>query len=272
MSPSPIPMMQNPISMKKKVLTSLIAVVIGHIGVLFAVSQMKTPELKPIDKDPIKVRFVQIKEDAPPPPPPVEPVKPQVQPKLEPKVVEPAPVVKPKVIAEKPKPVEQKAIVQEDKLEKQKQEQQRLEQERKNRELLEQQRREQALRDQQLREQQERERLENERREQERREQQARNTPKNLSIGQISWSRTPKPSYTNRDLQGSDRTVVVSIEADTNGNVVNARITKSSGIDSLDQKILRSVRNAKFRPYKENGVAYPFRAEQPFELKLNSNG
>jgi periplasmic protein TonB len=267
MSPSSVTMMLPPNSMKKKVLTSLIAVVIGHVGVLFAVSQMKVPDLKPIDKDPIKVRFVQIKEDAPPPPPPVEPIKPQVQPKPEPKVVEPPPVVKPKVIADKPKKVEQKAIVQEEKIDYQK-----IEQERKNRELLEQQKRDQALREQQMREQQERERQENERREQERREQQARNTPKNLSIGQISWSRSPKPAYTNRDLQGSDRSAIVSIEADTNGNIVNVRIVKSTGVDALDQKILRAVRNSKFKPYKENGVAYPFKAEQPFELKLNSNG
>ena len=41
---------------------------------------------------------------------------------------------------------------------------------------------------------------------------------------------------------------------------------------ALDQKILRAVRSAKFKPYKENGVAYPIRAEQPFELTLNPNG
>ncbi|MFB0983014.1 MAG: TonB-dependent receptor, partial [Acinetobacter towneri] len=33
-----------------------------------------------------------------------------------------------------------------------------------------------------------------------------------------------------------------------------------------------AVRSAKFKPYKENGVAYPIRAEQPFELTLNPNG
>lgn len=269
MSSSSVSMMQSPNLMKKKVLPAIIAVIIGHAGVLFALSQMQVAELKPIEKDPIKVRFVQIKEDAPPPPPPAEPVKPKVEPKpqLTPKPVEPPPVVKPKVIAEKPKPAQPKAIVQEVKVDHQKLEQERLEQERKHQERLEQQRREQ-----QLREQQERERQERERREQELREQQARNTPKSVSMGQISWSRTPRPAYTNRDLQGADRSIVVSIEADTNGNVVNVRVVRSSGIDALDQKIVRAVRNAKFKPYKENGVAYPFKAEQPFELKLNPNG
>lgn len=62
MSPSSTPMMQSPHPMKKKVLSALVAVVIGHIGVLWAVSQMESPELKPIDKEPLKVRFVKIQE------------------------------------------------------------------------------------------------------------------------------------------------------------------------------------------------------------------
>ena len=66
--------------------------------------------------------------------------------------------------------------------------------------------------------------------------------------------------------------MIVSIDADASGRVTSVRVVKSSGIPALDQKIVRSVQSAKFRPYKENGVAYPFKAEQPFELKLNSNG
>lgn len=48
-------------------------------------------------------------------------------------------------------------------------------------------------------------------------------------------------------------------------------MTKSSGIAALDSKIERAVRSAKFKPYKENGVAYPFIAEQPFKLNLNKD-
>ncbi len=277
MSQSPASMLPTPNPMKKKVLAALMAVVIGHVGVLFVVSQMKTPELKKIEKDPIKIRFVQIKEDAPPPPPPAEPVKPQVQPKPEPKVVKPQPVVKPKVIAEKPKPKTENAKkVVENTQEKQKLEKERLEQERQNQERLDQQKREQAQREQAQRDQAERERKAQEQAQAERdrlaREQAARNTPRDLSQGQISWVRSPKPSYTNKDLQGSDRSIVVAVEADTSGRITNVRVIKSSGISALDQKIVRSVKSARFKPYKENGVAYPFKAEQPFELKLNSNG
>lgn len=279
MSQSPASAMQTPHSMKKKVLTALIAVVVGHMGVLFAINQMKGPELKKIDKEPLKVRFVKITEDAPPPPPPPPPVKPQVKPKPEPKVVEPTPVVKPKVIATKPKPELKKPTPvvdqQEKQLEKQRKEQERLEQQRQNEQRAEQQRRDQAQRDQQMRDQQMREqqaRDQQAREESERRAQEARNKPRSLSAGQISWSRSPRPSYTNSDLKGADRSIVVSIEADTSGRITNVRVVRSSGVDALDQKIVRAVRGAKFKPYMENGVAYPFKAEQPFELKLNSNG
>lgn len=269
MSQTSVPMLQTPHSMKKKVIVALLAVVIGHLGVLFAVSHLKGTELKKIEKEPLKVRFVKITEDAPPPPPPpAEPVKPKVQPKPEPKVVEPKPVVKPKIIAEKPKPQVEKAkpvVVVDDTLEKQKREQERLEQQRLNQERADQQKRDQAQREQQARDQQARE-------ESERRAQEARNTPRTLSQGQISWVRSPRPSYTNADLKGSDRSIVVAIDADANGQITNVRVVRSSGVDALDQKIIRAVRGAKFKPYKENGVAYPFKAEQPFDLKLNSNG
>lgn len=263
MSQSSTAAMPTPNPMKKKVIIALVSVVIGHMGVLFAISQMKVSELKKIEKEPLKVRFVQIREDAPPPPPPAEPVKPKVEPKPEPKPIEPPPVQKPKIIAEKPKPKVEKAqpvVVVDDTLEKQKREQERLEQQREQ--ALREQQREQALKEQQQREQAERDRLARE----------AQNKPRTLSQGQISWSRTPKPAYTNSDLQGSDRMIVISVEADTNGTITSARVVRSSGIEALDQKILRAVRGAKFKPYKENGVAYPFKAEQPFELKLNSNG
>ncbi len=49
------------------------------MGVLWAVNHMKAPELKPIEKEPLKVRFVKIQE----PPKPLPP-KPKEEPKKEP--------------------------------------------------------------------------------------------------------------------------------------------------------------------------------------------
>ncbi len=50
--------------LKKKVLPALIAVVIGHMGVLWAVGQLKTVDLKPVDKKPISVKLLKIQEES----------------------------------------------------------------------------------------------------------------------------------------------------------------------------------------------------------------
>ena len=99
MSSTVISPMQTPNPMKKKVLAALIAVVVGHMGVLWAVNHMKAPELKPIEKEPLKVRFVKIQE----PPKPLPP-KPKEEPKKEP--------TKPKEvkIVEKPQPTPPKKV------------------------------------------------------------------------------------------------------------------------------------------------------------------
>lgn len=261
MSTSSAPMMPNLTPMKKKAIVAVIAVIIGHAGVMWAINHMKMADLKPIDKEPLKVRFVKIKE-----PPKALPPKPKAEPKKEkpkpkevkqvkivekqlpppPKKVEkvqqvkkadtPKPVLKPVEVPVQPTTIT--TTVSEVKVAKPAP------------------------------------------------AQvappappappapQAPPSPKSVSIGGsgVQWSRSPKPAYTNRDLQGQTRTVVVLIEADEKGSIISARVTRSSGVSALDDKILRAVRSAKFKPYKENGIAYPIKAEQPFELTLNANG
>ena len=79
--------LNSPNPMKKKVITALIAVAIGHIGVLWAVSHIKPAELKPIEKKPLQVRFVKIQDQPKPlPPKPKEPPK-KPEPKKEVKEV-----------------------------------------------------------------------------------------------------------------------------------------------------------------------------------------
>ncbi|MDC4471135.1 TonB family protein [Acinetobacter baumannii] len=242
--------LNSPNPMKKKVITALIAVAIGHIGVLWAVSHIKPAELKPIEKKPLQVRFVKIQEHPKPlPPKPKEPPKKpepkkevkevkvvekpvtppkkvekiqqvkkaetpketvKTEPKVEPKIVTPTTTVTEKVV-EKPKPVVQEAP------------------------------KAQPAPDP---------------------------SPKRVSIGGsgVQWSRSPRLTVSPKDLQGEARSVVVLIEADEKGKITNVRVTRSSGIPSLDDKVVRAVRSAKFKPYMENGVAYPIKAEQPFDL------
>lgn len=262
MSQSSALKMQTPNPMKKKMITALLAVVVGHMGVLWAVGHMKTPELKPIEKEPLKVRFVKIQGPAKPLPP-----KPKAEPKKEPpkpkevkqveivkkqlppppkkvekvqqvkKAETPRPVIKP--VEAPPKPTVTTTI-SETKVVKP-----------------------------------------------------APVTPppapvtppapvappalpspKNVVIGGsgVQWSRSPKPSYSNSDLQGQTRTAMVYIEANEKGVITSARIVRSTGVPALDEKILRSVRSSKFKPYKENGVAYPIKANLPLELTVNPRG
>jgi len=255
--------LNSPNPMKKKVITALIAVAIGHIGVLWAVSHIKPAELKPIDKKPLQVRFLTIKEDVPPPPPAkVEPIKPKVEPKPVEKKVEPKPVERPKVIAQKVQKVEPKVIQQDDTQEKLKKQQelekQRLEQLQREQALKDQQSREQALKDQQAREQA----LRNQKAEEEARKSQP------TAPGEVSWSRKPAPVYKDSDLEGSKRKIIVHIEAEPSGKILNVTVKTSTGLPKLDDIVLKAVRRAKFKPTKDGRA---INGDLPLELVKSSS-
>ena len=270
----------SPPSMKKKVLTALLAVVIGHMGVLWAVSNMKVPELKPIEKNPLKVKFLNIVEQTPPPVP-AEPIKPKVpptKPKVEP--VPPKPVVKPQVVATTLPTPTKKVVQQDDTQEKLKQQQQKLklenqrlvdEQKRLDRlkqdqAVKDQQAREQAVRDQAARDQAAREQAARDQAARDQAERDAKTAPRKFSEGDVAWSRKPRLSFTNKDLDNVKRTVVVNITATADGKISNVKVTKSSGLSALDEKVLRAVRGAKFVASKDGRAIY---GDLPFELELN---
>lgn len=257
-----------PYSMKKKVIAALVAVVIGHAGVLWAVSHMKTIELRPIEKEPLKVRFLTIGEDAPSLPKKIEPIKPKVELKPVEKKVEPIPVEKPKIISQKVQKVEPRVIQQDDTQEKLKKQQdlekQRLEQLQREQALKEQQAREQALREQQAREQA--------LREQQAREQASQNQPKSVNIGDISWSRKPiiHQSQISRYFKAEDGEITINLDisSDGTGKVTNVKVTKSSGNAKFDAYVVKQTYAAKFKSYKVNGVTTPFTAPQPFSVTV----
>jgi len=256
----------TPHSMKKKIITALIAVVIGHVGVLWAVSHMKPIELKPIEKAPLKVKFVKIKpEEAPPPPPPakIEPIKPKVEPKPIEKKVEPTPVEKPKVISQKVQKIEPKVVQQDDTQEKLKK-QQDLEKQR-----LEQLQREQALKDQQAREQALREQ---QAREQALRDQANRNKPRKVSSGDVSWSRSPKISddkvaYYFKPEDGL-KVIVLEITSDGTGKITDVKIINSTGNEKFDAYVVKQTYAARFKPYKLDGIITPFVIRQGFDASV----
>ena len=257
MSPSPALNMPNPNPIKKKIITALLAVVVGHVAVLWAVGNMKTPELKPIEKQPLKVRFVKIQE----PPKPLPP-----KPKVELKKEEPKPKeVKQVKIVEKqlpPPPKKVEKVQQVKKAETPKPVIKPVEAPVKSTVTTT------------ISETKVAKPVAVAKAEPAPVTPSAPPSPKSVSIGGsgVQWSRSPKPSYNNKDLDGQTRTVVIHIEANEKGVITSTRISRSSGLPALDEKILRSVRSSKFKPYKENGVAYPISADQPFELTLNPRG
>lgn len=248
MSQSSTPMIQAPNPMKKKVITALAVVAIGHMGLLWAVGHMKTPELKSIKKDPIQVRFVQL-EEAPKPLPP----KPKAEPKKEPpkpkevKIVEkplpppkkvekvqqvkkantPKPAVKPaetpikssvvstvvsetKVAKPEPAPVTPPAPV-------------------------------------------------------------APPTPpgpKSVSIGGgVSWLKAPKVNFAPGELKTSC-SLVLAIAANENGQITSAEAKNSSCGPAVNRKVAAAAKRGQLTKYIENGVAYPTKVEQPFDFQL----
>ena len=231
-------------------------VIAGHVGAFLALEQMKPIDIKPIKKDPIQVHFVKIVE---PPKPKIEPPKPKVEPKKEIKEV--------KITKQTPPPPKKEEKIQPVKKSPAPKQVKQVE-------------KPQPKPDPQpIVQKTEPKIVEQVRPVQEKPVQQPApapapapapvdHTPKTVSIGGagIQWSRSPSLSYDASDLQGSPRSVTVLIEANEKGKVTNVQIVKSSGISALDEKVLRAVRGAKFKPYKENGVAYPIRAQQPFAL------
>ena len=265
--------------LKKKVLPALIAVVIGHMGVLWAVGQLKTVDLKPVDKKPISVKLLKNQEEAPPPPPPPPPVQQKVKPEPKPEPIKPQPVIKPKVIAQKPQEKVEKAIHQEDPLKKQR--------ELENQRLRDQQIQDKQLRDQQMRDQAERDRLKREQddkarqqreqdekarqqREQDERNRQSQNQSRSVGKGDISWRFKPKidPAALSKYLaKGQVVSVELHFYANADGSVKNVKMVKGSGDAGLDAYILGQARKAQFSPYKVDGVKVPFDVGQDYTLK-----
>lgn len=267
----------------QKIAVALAVVIVGHVGVLWAVSQMKAPELKPIEKKPIKVKLLKIEEEIlPPPPPPPPPVKPKVEPKPQPVVPPPPAVVKPKVIAQKPAPTKDKKVIhQDDTLAKQKLEQERLNRMRQEQDRLNKERSEQ---DRLNRERLEKERLERERLEQDRLNKehlekerlnklsQEQKTPRTVKEGQYSWNRKPRLSdeTVSKILKPADgvKNVLIEVSADNSGKVIGVKVISGSGVDKLDQYVVKQTYSARLNQYKENGTAVPFNIRQNFTLSV----
>src|SRR5690606_38347994 len=81
--------------------------------------------------------------------------------------------------------------------------------------------------------------------------------------------RPPRPEYPRASMRrGETGRVVIRVLISPQGRVDRATVRASSGHDRLDESALRAARSARFKPYTENGVAYPALADIPFDFVL----
>lgn len=80
-----------------------------------------------------------------------------------------------------------------------------------------------------------------------------------------------KLSYEDRELKQQDRTVELRIRINENGQATDIQLQQSSGISSLDQRVIQAVLKSKFKPYQVNGRAVAVVVDFPVQLKLSRN-
>jgi len=94
------------------------------------------------------------------------------------------------------------------------------------------------------------------------------NTPR--LIGRVDYlGQRPSPEYPRlSQRRGEAGRVVVRVLISPQGSVAKATLRTSSGYPRLDESALKAARTAKFKPYTENGIAYPALADIPFDFVL----
>lgn len=84
----------------------------------------------------------------------------------------------------------------------------------------------------------------------------------------IEWSKFPQPIYNNDELKGQDRSAIVRIYVNEQGQIEQASIQESTGFTQLDQRLLQAIKAAKANPHIENKTTLPLIGYQVFSLKL----
>lgn len=90
------------------------------------------------------------------------------------------------------------------------------------------------------------------------------NHPSRLKLPfEFSVSRVPKYEFfpnivpKKPDLKGESRSLSIYVEADNSGKISKAKVTKSSGLNKLDNYILKEFKDkARFKPLNINGKPY----------------
>src|SRR5699024_5801045 len=78
--------------------------------------------------------------------------------------------------------------------------------------------------------------------------------PRHISAADY-LGRRPNPVYPRRSQRMQEQgRVVVRVLINEEGAVINASVQQTSGHDRLDQSALKAAKQARFKPYSENGA------------------
>jgi protein TonB len=90
------------------------------------------------------------------------------------------------------------------------------------------------------------------------------------TVGQVDYlGKRPTPVYPRlSERRGEQGRVVLRVLITPQGGVADVKVRHSSGYARLDEAAVQAMRRAHFRPYTENGVAYPARVDIPFDFVL----
>jgi outer membrane biosynthesis protein TonB len=92
----------------------------------------------------------------------------------------------------------------------------------------------------------------------------------NLTSEHIRWEKTPKIETSNTELQGKNRKAIVKVLAEKDGNILRASIIQTTGISSLDEKIIHEVKRSKLIvPENLDQNISVIVITQPFTFKVN---
>lgn len=89
-------------------------------------------------------------------------------------------------------------------------------------------------------------------------------------VGRVDYlGKRPAPVYPRlSERRGEQGRVVLRVLISPRGTVADVKIQHSSGYARLDEAAVQAVRQARFQPYTENGIAYPARVDIPFDFVL----
>ncbi|MGP4770572.1 energy transducer TonB family protein [Acinetobacter sp. PFS20] len=75
--------------------------------------------------------------------------------------------------------------------------------------------------------------------------------------------------YDDRELKQQNRLVELRIRINEKGQPIDIQLRQSSGIASLDERVMQATRKSRFKPHKINGRAATIVVDFPVQLKLN---